>query len=1497
MCVCMRNYTGEGTPPDPCGTSVIGDGFTSYGALAASECTNHCNTEIRSGLCAGHGISSCTAHELYGWNGTMHPYPAYSGTVAYGCNSHPSVLPFRYRDFDAHITGSTRVKCRCDPGWGTESTNLCALRIRDAVCSGHGRDASGLEAGEGTCNQFPYFHSSCGTGYPSDIEITSLGGPDCSCDPGWVGGSPNKCSLTVRGAYCSGHGQGSCPSCRILSNDTNPITCQCDPESGWATLGGNSTQQCAHFAACITYGCGDNGNCTTTGTGCSADAFNPNGRCCTCDAGYGGATCCPLRHGSTTVLCNDLGTCGEDGKCTCHPGTEPPGCCLACQSPEQTCLPDGRCSCPVINGTACGTRGSTCDQADQICTCSSFPYYSARFNQSYTIQTGGLFCCPRSTANGMLCGGKGTCHAAQHPDLVGTGGCQCSNTSFAGPFCCPIAAGQTDACGINGECMPDGSCRCDPGVTGSACEINYNCNPSDTLNECSRGGVCTRLTQGNYGLGDYLEYLRYDNHPNQIYVCQDGSGNFTDEGLVFFIQDFWMFWMGIDLTQQSPEAAYYTQNVTACAEGTPTGRGQCLLNVLQACLSQLETFISTNFAGTYPYVTNYVFPRTHPSRAVNTAPFFLQAAQALASNACQTVNTTLKKEAMAAIMVYEMYYQKTPQPVTPPGQAQLNINSISLLPTQFTGYPYQCKCTAPPPGSIIGFQTAAGGTKCQLQCLVGGKPGEGTLQVCSGNIHGEPRGYCADQFGNPDGTGTLTYDPNNPVPIPGTCVCNPRFAGSACQYERSPGCIPLSHITDTPCTSAQRGTCLQTTDLDDEPVFSCNCSIQYTGTYCELTRCQPPSQLPTEIECNNRGVCLVQGGQFQCDCSDFNNGPQVQTGSGNIVPFMAGGLACEVNVTANCGTFRSNLIGGGTWEICSGAGSCVVSYTLPPFPQCVCMSGRGGNKCQDTACNPACNSTRQLCSNSTGQCGCKPFWGDPPGGCPPDDRNCQCSVNECIHGTPNFAGDDCTCQPGWKKVPFGHTGVSGGGAGSCDIVQCPLVVHNDQGIRLCNEPADPRCPDLSSITQSLATGCCVDSCPQCNLVGSDRVCDCGVGHGNPNCFIAQQGACFPKCHGNDEALVNPPNCISPGPPPVCNCAAVNLQSNQFVDTTCLRYTCVHGTRLGTSCIPQQSQCCDCTGTAFTGSLCSEVNCQGRGTPNANGTFCVCYEPFYRGPGRSDCNLNRCTPGTVTGFTPNFLCNCPSTTIIGAGSLSCITLNCSTIHAAQCASCVHGTPSIQNFAFICDCTGTPYTGVNCNTAVCQNGGFPKNPPDQTNCTCPFPYSGQFCVQNQCLNGGTPGSGVCNCPTGYSGTRCEVHPSSSSSSTGSGTSSSSSSTGSPGPTPSTGTTPASSSSSETLSTGAIIGIAAGGAAFLGIVYYVVSSRNAAPVITAPVAAAVPMQQLSQQQQPYYYYSAPVPPPSAAVNSQGYYPPPPSNSTGYQPLQPQSRPPPREHIPSDW
>lgn len=374
----------------------------------------------------------------------------------------------------------------------------------------------------------------------------------------------------------------------------------------------------------------------------------------------------------------------------------------------------------------------------------------------------------------------------------------------------------------------------------------------------------------------------------------------------------------------------------------------------------------------------------------------------------------------------------------------------------------------------------------------------------------------------------------------------------------------------------------------------------------------------------------------------------------------------------------------------------------------------------------------------------------------------------------------------------------------------------------------------------------MDICPTCSLntTSNVRTCDCTQLQGAGPCYTHSNEICFPVCHGNGNCDSTSCQQGSPCSPPTlsCDCTHITLQTNQFVDLTCNRFSCGVGTRKSNPCIPQQQTCCDCSQTAFTGAFCATSACGDRGVPTNNGSFCVCTPPFMRSVTSRICDTDTCTPGTVVstaGMNPPsqlpFLCNCPGNTFIGANNLSCTTLDCLGQHASLCSVCIHGQAVLVNRQVQCDCTNTNYTGVDCNTAVCRNGGT-TNPSSPTTCLCQFPFTGSFCLSHLCLHGGIPTTGLCSCSSLWTGSRCEIAvappPSSSTAAAASSSSSSTASSSS-----STATVPATAvaEASPVLSTGAIIGISVGGVAIVGLVGVGVYLATATSSSAAAAAAA--------------------------------------------------------------
>jgi hypothetical protein len=1028
--------------------SVSGGNPNTY---SIGDCWMHCGFDIPNNLCNNHGMG------VTQW---LHPGQ--------------TMFDFQIRD----------EYCVCDPGWtGDLSDNgagtgqvfriQCFNRIRETFCNLNGVDSSeggeeintpGCTFDQGRCS------SGCNTGSCSQKYFGQSALPDlvCRCDNGFIGrpSVTNQCGSTIRAAVCNNHGTDSSSTARRLSN-TAPAGIPCACDAGYA-----SDDHCLRFVPCTDYGCGDHGVCSGT-------------TACTCETGYGGIGCCPLQA-STGIVCNNIGSCGNDGVCNC-PSQQQPGCCVGCDLSTQTCRVDGRCSCPTIAGFLCGKQGgnpATCTTATQLCACGSAQVTVGTLPAA-TVNYGGIFCSP--IISGTVCGTGGTSISTPHPSDPLTGGCTCSQSPLvrAGRFCCPIAPGQTKECGTGGQCATTGICSCLPGfVSGSfsACEINTNCELSQTTQECRGQGICTLNTQG---IGSYLENLHFADSGSLSYTTTDGPV-FTDEGAVKFIKRYIQNFLGFDPATRNPESIYYTQNISACnAVLNTVGRGQCLFNMLTVCQSQRESYIDSvigarNLENMKLYIQKVfqvLFPtRTPPSQS---SQLFIDWATAFL-NDCAPSTTSLPREAIASMLLYEEWiYRYNTEDAT----------VIKMLPdSTLPSFPYQCKCTAPT-GTIGSL--GVGGRVCQFNtCPIGGSVGD--LQICSGYKDGIQRGYCGTD---------------------GNCVCGRKFAGPACQFSRSSGCWADGSTDFDPCTNPSHGTCIVSagSEAGNDPVYSCQCQPQYTQTYCTQSRCVDllnPST-PPSIECNNHGLCknsTTPGAAFKCECKPDKQTPPAGQCNPNIRPLITAGNACERNASFACGSFHTTQLvdptcafsGSGEWRVCASRGVCNFDYNTQTA-SCLCDSGYSGLRCESSLCTN-CNA-HQTCNPTSGLCECFTMW-TTPGTCTSGNRTCECSVNACGHGTPSVDGTTCTCDTSWKKS-----------AGKCTVPQCHLVVHSDQGVRKClpsDIVADPA--HFEDVAWSLSTGQCVDSCPTCifNATGNSRTCDCGQMFGCSGCYTQSDEICFPK---------------------------------------------------------------------------------------------------------------------------------------------------------------------------------------------------------------------------------------------------------------------------------------------------------------------------------------------------------------------------------------------------
>lgn len=835
-------------------------------------------------------------------------------------------------------------------------------------------------------------------------------------------------------------------------------------------------------------------------------------------------------------------------------------------------------------------------------------------------------CCPCDLATGVVCGGVGLC--------LNTGDCSCP-TGYNGTYCCPIGNNGT-VCGPYGTCLSDGTCSCGHDFLGLACQsIDTRC-PTDTPSfSCSGIGTCEAQTS----FDNCLATLNYYDDP-AIQLAQF-SPPITDEGIWNTVVDLWLTFKLTDISE-STDRTYFNQYLSACQGNA--NETACVLHLWVSEYNNTDATIDG--MGLRHSVATYIldaFAAFHPELAGISGNFLATLVPLI--NATY-LNPSLLYQGEAALLCYTQY---------------INWLDMSLTAT-FPTYPiYGCQCTSVTTGTV-GSTMLPAGPDCASSCPLG-KNGV----VCSGYFEGQFEGVCS------------------PSPGADVCICDPRFAGNACQFDLIGQCYPPFSNEVQPCTASSHGDCYLTNPLASNQIYACNCSDTWRGTYCQFTRCAP-NGVDQTTECSGNGICQDPSFTCSCDINRFLGGCQPSTfpsvsectGAELCLPV---GSQCEQNGIAECGVFTLNTgacgSGQGFWTSCNNHGVCT-AQTAPALPRCVCASGFSGSLCQFEDCNPGCNS-HSTCNTGDGQCVCETMWSS-PSGCTNSSLSCFCSQNLCVHGEPDANGTNCDCDSGWAKD----------GSGYCTVVQCPFIIETNQGEIPCL-PANSFCPNTNGLIPSnqqfsLDNGCCINTCPTCqlNTTTNVRTCICA----NNIQYVQSGGICFSVCHGQPSSIV--------GQTAVCDCSGLTVQSNQFINSFCEIFTCLNG---GT---PDGTGGCTCS-SVFTGQFCATPNCGNNGLVNINSTGCDCFPPYTHSPPSSPlCNGNSCGgDGTVLTLGPDdYQCSCASDHLIGPLSESCIALNCSLpSQQPTCALCLHGSqPYIISNMIACNCSGTGYAGVQCGILV-------------------------------------------------------------------------------------------------------------------------------------------------------------------------------------------------------
>ena len=607
--------------------------------------------------------------------------------------------------------------------------------------------------------------------------------------------------------------------------------------------------------------------------------------------------------------------------------------------------------------------------------------------------------------------------------------------------------------------------------------------------------------------------------------------------------------------------------------------------------------------------------------------------------------------------------------------------------------------------------------------------------------------------------------------------------------------IPRSHAPSlSPCEN--EGKCINTIGS-----FRCDCPLGFTGPRCEqnINEC-------LSNPCQNSGTCLDETGYFRCAC----------------MPGFTGSM-CQINVD-EC-------------EPSPCLNGAICTDEVNGF-KCLCPPGFTGPTCaeniDDCLSNPCLNGATCKDSLDSYTCKCPPGFNGP---------NCEVNINDCANSPCQNGG---TCFDGINrftcKCPVGYTGILCQNIiNECSSSPC---MFGGTCVNLINP--EPRVGSNSSVIRRHP--------PQLHssvLDGEERgfKCTCPAGTAGNRCEINLDECWSNPCMNNGTCtdLVNGFRCTCPPgwTGPTCSldideCALSGVCMN---GATCVnkigsfQCLCPRGF-FGQTCTRDRDDClsnpcmnegicrdhpghghysCLCP-PEFTGSRCesrAESNacnnnpCKHEGTCYTTGSIddfkCAC-KPGFTGE-VCEINIDECQErpclngGTCLDGVASFTCMCP---LPFNGSRCESSLDPCLVHACSGRSKCIPSSDLGNYTCLCD---PGFTGPTCSQdidecassyapaayghsrlenymiwrnlflgssarseAVCFNGGTCVNNIGSFSCQCPKGFTGTRCEINIdecasskngepiCLNGGTCLDGrasfTCVCPQGYAGSRCEV-----------------------------------------------------------------------------------------------------------------------------------------------
>lgn len=1183
-----------------------------------------------------------------------------------------------------------------------------------------------------TCPRACSGHGSCTAAKDHDV---------CECQPGYSGDSCEHALCPPPWLDCSGHGQckrmipaaSSSTAIVPVSSLRDLFRCQCDPLFDGETC---EKPRCPNL-------CNGNGICQPISGDVAAKANKSSWRC-SCFPGYYGDSCKQLNEDLCPRNCSF-----PHGRCTTGSGLSAP---LFCQCLNgwggKDCSSNRLCPEPFgTNSTAACSGHGRC--AAGTCNC----------NVGWT----GTRCLQRTCPSPASIGLK--------PRLK----LPASNVEVQQNASTGVSSSHVTPCGGHGVCSAQGTCVCDAGWVGAACQSRAGCSGPE-LNNCNGHGVCLGPNHCSCDSGWSASPDCSVASCPAVYFPPRSATNVSSAGkaVTAAVQRVAKIFADVAREIATPFPPHYHSGLPSAEElsrlqicggssrGTCDARTRqcrCKLGFTgQACQSSCKRgpsnpLLANNSASTLcvwnPSGTNSL--RQTSSLVGNKTLSDLIPQLQLAwgtvvevadDKGSRVCGRGLNGSSCSNIAKYQPESSK---------RIITSRDSPVLLPTptpsfvstpKFQEYPCpnNCSqhgdCTATYTRSAVANNVKSGRLFLGVQCR------------CHAGYAGPD---CSDLNGCLAGDVTLQSSPpcsGHGRCQNGQCLCDPGFGGDVC--DKSVGCPNMCSNTPLAVAAGMEHICHD---------GKCYCAPGYRGRACELVDAKScPS------ECSGHGVCF----NGKCECEPNFSGEDCASLSA---------LARSL-VDASCDAIDSSQHSG---VACSGHGQC-------SFGRCVCEQGWRGSRCQDATvreqfgeCPLQCsghgacmmgicfcdagfsgdgcdqrlgcdgklhavNASSSIaltedCSYNgvcvAGQCHCdKTHQGklcDEPVVCPLNCSNRGICVpgNKCICIS-GFGGDDCSQLSGEGSI---HDKVCPGNCsnhGTCVLGSC--ICDRFYNGADCAARVQPRCPAGCSEHGECVNGLCI-----CEPGFSGPACTARVQCSNA-CHqrgLCHRGSCFcdPGFIGESCAMASQtlslPAATASSRPSLSLYAAEKLSKSVGCQNACSGHgLCVSGPVdiKGRQTTPPVCMC----EPGYGGSMCQLATVGDKSCPNA-----------CSGNGICDIGVCRCYP-SFRGVS----CNVLDTTVYSRTSDNLLSLVC----PDDCSG--HGT---CQFGRRCACD-PGYSGPTCadltadglrklsaSTQVSRGGPIRK----QTNSTkCPRGCSSfGVCTWNPLSQ-----RHFCVCKSGFSGPAC-------------------------------------------------------------------------------------------------------------------------------------------------